>query len=60
MEVRVGDKSSNSHVGLKSMRAGGSRKSDEPDYSCDNCGCKRFNPCGCMRAKEDGANNGPK
>lgn len=20
-----------------------------PSFTCDNCGCKRYSPCGCMR-----------
>lgn len=35
--------------GIRSMTAGGCPGKREPKYACDNCGCTRHNPCGCMR-----------
>jgi hypothetical protein len=33
--------------GLKKLRAKTDPKG--PSYSCGNCGCKRYSPCGCMK-----------
>lgn len=41
--------------GIKSMRAG--RTSGTPDFNCNNCGCKRYSPCGCIKATTKGENN---
>ena len=34
------------YIGLKSSRK---VKSKKPEYDCDNCKCKRYAPCYCMR-----------
>ena len=36
--------------GLHAMRAG--RTSGTPDFFCENCKCKRFSECGCIKSKE--------
>ena len=32
--------------GLKKLR---SKQGRTPEYSCSNCKCKRYSPCGCMK-----------
>lgn len=35
---------------IRKMRKGFSEGSKQkPNYDCSNCGCKRYNPCGCMK-----------
>jgi len=34
--------------GLKKLRI--SQTSKTPDYFCENCKCKRYSPCGCIKA----------
>lgn len=36
------------YKGLKRLR-NGSLKGKFPTFTCDNCKCKRFSPCNCMR-----------
>ena len=33
--------------GIHAMRAGGAGGGAKPTIKCDNCGCMRFNTCGC-------------
>ena len=36
--------------GLKKIRNnGGIQTGQEPTHKCDNCGCRRYTPCGCKR-----------
>ena len=40
--------------GLKKMRAGSNRRNEtkaKPEYKCTNCGCMRYNPCGCEKSQ---------
>ena len=44
--------------GLKKLRVNHNSKIKSPKYSCDNCGCKRYNPCGCIsKSDNDNDNN---
>jgi hypothetical protein len=35
-----------------SIRAKGNHTGNSPSYLCPNCGCKRYNTCGCKRGVE--------
>lgn len=44
--------------GLHALRAGGSGGGAKPSIKCDNCGCMRFNECGCTRSTKKAAKEG--
>ena len=50
MSIQKQHKKEQKVEGLKMMRA--NRYASVPEHECENCRCKRYSPCCCIKAKE--------